>query len=68
MNMIRLHEWRYNNGAYGITDIICNIDEISSVQEMDYRDYVSGSIIIMNTGKQFTVKEKVNEIYNMLAE
>ena len=62
--MLRLNRWEYNNGGYHTVPLLVNINEISSVVELE--GYVDGSEITMCNGNRFSVKESTEDITNMI--
>ena len=62
--MLKLNEWKYNNGAYYTMPLLLNVNEISSIT--DLAGYINGSEIVMCNGNKFSVKESTEYITDMI--
>ena len=62
--MLKLNEWKYNNGAYYTVPLLLNVNEISSIT--DLAGYINGSEIVMCNGNKFSVKESTEFITDMI--
>lgn len=66
--MIILSEWYYHSGiGYLTRRLIINSSEISDMHE-SYDPYhnMDGTVVYMKNGNQYNVKEKINDIMEMI--
>lgn len=68
MKFIELREYEYNGGCGSSTPILCNVNEISNVQ--DYNDHYTSvnAVVTMKNGKYYRVFDKYQDIIKMIVK